>query len=204
MGRECKATLRFDGRIHEGTAILESEEVLFRGGPTVKVRFAEVRRVEASGGWLDLETARGMFAFQLGEQAASWAEKIKNPKALIEKLGVDATKKVVVFGTLDPDLRAELVESGAAIAKTTRSKQQHVAFLPVTKRKDLEKLDAARAAIREDGAIWIVYPKGREDPSERDVLTAGRTRELTDDKVAKVTDALTAVRFVIPVAKRTK
>ena len=34
--------------------------------------------------------------------------------------------------------------------------------------------------------------------TERDVLTGGRIRELTDNKQVKVDEVLTAVRFVIP------
>ena len=56
--------------------------------------------------------------------------------------------------------------------------------------------------IKDDGMIWIVYPKGKEELTERDVLTGGRTRELTDNKQVKVDEALTAVRFVIPVHLR--
>ena len=40
--------------------------------------------------------------------------------------------------------------------------------------------------------------------TEREVLTAGRTLELTDNKQVKVSEVLTSVRFVIPVAQRKK
>ncbi len=49
-----------------------------------------------------------------------------------------------------------------------------------------------------------VYPKGVEVIKEREVLTAGRTLGLTDNKVCKISETLTAVRFVIPVAARKK
>ncbi|AKV04612.1 hypothetical protein AKJ09_11275 [Labilithrix luteola] len=204
MGQEIKTTLRFDGRILEGTALLESDALIFRGGASLTVPFTEMFNAEANSGWLELKTARGLLLLELGPKAETWAEKIKNPKALVDKLGVDAQKKVAIIGKLDADLRADLVASGAKVAKSARGKDFDVVFLAASSKKDLEKLPDARALIKDEGGIWIVYPKGREELRERDVLTAGRTLSLTDNKVAKVSEELTAVRFVVPVAQRQK
>jgi hypothetical protein len=206
VGQEVKTTLRFDGRILEGVALLEGDSIIFRGtsSPTLTVKFSEIFKAEANAGWLDLQTGRGLLLLELGPKAEVWADKIKNPKALVEKLGVDAQKKVVVVGKLDPDLRADLERAGAKIAKTARGKDHDIVFFAVSAKKDLEKLPGAREMIKDDGAIWIVYPKGSSAVTEREVLTAGRTLQLTDNKVAKVDEVLTAVRFVIPVAQRKK
>lgn len=209
MGQEVKTTLRFDGRILEGVALLEGDAIIFRGAssPTLTVKFSEIFKTEANAGWLDLQTGRGLLLFELGPKAEIWAEKIKNPKALVEKLGVDAQKKIAVVGKLDPDLRADLDASGAKVAKSARGKDFDIVFLAASSKKDLEKLPGAREMIKQDGAIWIVYAKGgggSAEPTEREVLTAGRTLQLTDNKVAKVNEVLTSVRFVIPVAQRKK
>ena len=202
MGQEVKTTLRFDGRILEGVALLEGDAIIFRGGASLTVKFSEIFKIEANAGWLDLQTGRGLLLFELGPKAEVWAEKIKNPKALVEKLGVDAQKKVAVVGKLDADLRADLDATGAKIAKTARGKDFDIVFVAASSKKDLEKLPGVRAMIKDDGGIWIVYPKGSADLTEREVLTAGRTLQLTDNKVAKVNEVLTAVRFAVPVAHR--
>ena len=204
MGQEVKTTLRWDGRILEVTALLEGDSLVLRGGATLTLKFSEIMGVEAGGGFLDLRTPRGLMMLELGNKAEAWAEKIKNPKALVEKLGVDATKKVCVVGKLDAGLRAEIDGTGAKVAKTARGKDFDVVFLAANAKKDLEKLPSVREMIKDDGAIWVVYPKAKEDPRERDVLIAGRTLQLTDNKVAKIDDELTATRFVIPVAQRKK
>jgi len=209
VGQELKTTLRFDGRILEGTALLEGDSIIFRGGAgnpgvTLTVKFSEIFKIEANAGWLDLQTGRGLLLFELGPKAEVWAEKIKNPKALVEKLGVDATKKVCVVGKLDADLRADLDASGAQIAKTARGKDFDVVFLAASSKKELEKLPSLREMIKEDGGIWIVYAKASPALTEREVLTAGRTLQLTDNKQVKVSETLTSVRFVIPVAQRKK
>ncbi len=213
MGQELKATLRFDGRILEGVALLEGDSIVFRDtarATTITLKFSEIFKAEANAGWLDLQTGRGLLLFELGPKAEIWAEKIKNPKALVDKLGVDAQKKVAIVGKLDADLRADLDATGAKIAKSARGKDFDVVFVAAGTKKDLEKLPSVREMIKDDGGIWIVYAKGAKGapgdtaPTEREVLTAGRTLSLTDNKVAKVDDVLTAVRFVIPVAQRKK
>ena len=213
MGQELKTTLRFDGRILEGVALLEGDSLVFRDAAratTITLKFSEIFKAEANAGWLDLQTGRGLLLFELGPKAEIWAEKIKNPKALVDKLGVDAQKKVAIVGKLDADLRADLDATGAKIAKSARGKDFDVVFVAAATKKDLEKLPSVREMIKDDGGIWIVYAKGAKGapgdtaPTEREVLTAGRTLSLTDNKVAKVDDVLTAVRFVIPVAQRKK
>lgn len=202
MGQEVKTQLRWDGRIVEVTALLEGEHLVFQGGASVSVPFAEMWSVEADAGWLEIKSARGLMLIELGPKAEVWKEKIKNPKGLVEKLGVDADKKVLVLGKLDAGLVKDLEGTGAKVAKSARGKDFDIVFVVANKKPDLEQITKARVLMKADGAIWIVYPKGKEDLTERDVLTGGRTRELTDNKQVKVDEALTAVRFVIPVHLR--
>ena len=211
MGQEIDTQLRLDGRIIDVTALLEADSLVFRGGATMTIPFTEMFSVEASSGWLELKTARGLVLLELGPKAEAWRERIKNPRALAEKLGLDATKKVCVVGKLDADLRADVEASGAKVAKSARGKGFDVVFLAANAKKDLEKMPAIKETIVPDGAIWIVYPKAtatsiKVDPelTERAVLTAGRTLTLTDNKPVKISDELTAVRFVIPAAYRKK
>lgn len=207
LGQEIKTTLRWDGRIIEVTALLETDALVFRGGATMTLPFSEMFSVEASSGWLDLKTPRGLLLLELGPKAEIWKEKIKNPKGLSEKLGLDATKRVCVVGKLDPDVRSDLDVSGAQIAKTARGKDFDFVFLAANAKKDLEKVASAKEMIADDGAIWIVYAKGgktEDEITERSVLTAGRTLQLTDNKQVKVSETHTAVKFVIPAAYRKK
>lgn len=205
MGREVKATLRFDGRILEGDAVLEADALVFRGpGTTITVKRGEIFKADASGGWLDLQTSRGLLLFELGPKAETWAERIKNPKGLVDKLGVSADKSVRILGKLDPDIVAEIEAAGAKIAKSARGKLFDLVFVAVSSAKDLAKVADHRAILDDHGSLWLVYPKEAEGLRERDVLLAGRTLGLTDQKPVKVSEALAAVRFVVPVAQRKK
>ena len=57
-------------------------------------------------------------------------------------------------------------------------------------------------ALKSDGALWIVYPKGKQEIKEVDVLAAGRAAGLVDVKVVKFSDTHTALKFVRPKAER--
>ncbi len=50
--------------------------------------------------------------------------------------------------------------------------------------------------IADRGALWIVFRKGGAEPTENDVIGAGRKAKLTDTKVARWSATHTALRFV--------
>jgi hypothetical protein len=59
-----------------------------------------------------------------------------------------------------------------------------------------------RKSIAKTGAIWVAYPKGCQEIRELDVITAGKSAGLTDNKVCSFSPTHTALRFVIPLANR--
>jgi ABC-type sugar transport system substrate-binding protein len=67
---------------------------------------------------------------------------------------------------------------------------------------ELKRVRALAKALAASGALWIVYPKGRKDITEVGVIHAGRAAGLKDVKVVGFSATHTALRFVIPVAKR--
>jgi hypothetical protein len=75
-------------------------------------------------------------------------------------------------------------------------------FYPAERRAALDRLSRLRLAIKPDGAIWVVRPKGRQAITESDVRAAGKRADLVDVKVVSFSDTHTAEKFVIPVSKR--
>jgi hypothetical protein len=56
--------------------------------------------------------------------------------------------------------------------------------------------------MRGAAAMWVVYPKGRQQITEGDVLAAGRAAGLKDVKVVGFSATHTALKFVIPLTRR--
>ena len=70
------------------------------------------------------------------------------------------------------------------------------------RKKDLARLASLRKSIAKNGAIWVIYPKGRQEIREVDVIASGKAAGLTDNKVCSFSNTHTALRFVIPLAHR--
>jgi hypothetical protein len=75
-------------------------------------------------------------------------------------------------------------------------------FLAAEDLKSLARLEKLVMAIPKNGAIWVVYSKGQKHFRQIDVITAGKSVGLTDNKVCSFSTSHTALRFVIPLARR--
>jgi len=173
--------------------LLESEELVVRGEPRLRIPFREVRSVAAAEGRLSVSWSGGEASFDLGEPRASrWADRIRNPRTLADKLGLNDELRVGVEG----------VEHELLAAYGPPEPAADLLFLGVESRADLRRVDRLAQLLAPDGGLWIVAPKGRSDPSQNDVLAAGRAAGLKDVKVAKFSETHTALKFVIPRERR--
>jgi len=124
-----------------------------------------------------------------------------SPKSRIDKLGVRPGSRVSVLGAVEGAFLTELGASGADVSHRRR-KASDLIFLPVERSPDLEELGELEPYMERDGAVWAVFPKGRKDLPEVDVIRAGVEAGLVDNKVVRFSDSHTALRFVIPVTRR--
>src|SRR5438552_7495719 len=109
MGQEAICKIRIGRKTVEGRVLLESEELIVRGSDLkLKIPFKLVTSIEAEGGWLRVQYSGDRAAFELGAQAARWAEKIRNPKSRIDKLGVKPDARVGLAGVEDQEFVREL------------------------------------------------------------------------------------------------
>ncbi|HEX7149973.1 MAG TPA: hypothetical protein VF618_00690 [Thermoanaerobaculia bacterium] len=202
MGKTVKTRMHCSGEVHDGEAMLETSELLFRGTRRLLVSFDKIKNVEAKGGRLNVIFAGGEASFELGDaEAAKWVEKIRNPKTVVQKLGIKAGQKVAVIGVHDATFAGQLEEAGAEVTKSA-GKGRDAIFYGVTSRDELPRLEKLRASLAPAGALWIIRPKGVKEVTESDVMHAGRSAGLTDVKVVRFSDTHTAEKFVIPAAKR--
>jgi hypothetical protein len=123
-------------------------------------------------------------------------------RALLDKLGVKAGQRVAVLGIMDADFLGELTSRIFGFSRELPRGDADLIFYRAENLADLAPLKALPEAIRRDGAVWVVYPKGQKHIREIDVLTAGKAAGFTDNKVARFSDTHTALRFVIPLARR--
>jgi hypothetical protein len=72
----------------------------------------------------------------------------------------------------------------------------------VSRAADMTRIARANAAITDDGAIWVVHPKGPNGIADTTIFTKAKELGLTATKVARVSDTLTAEKLVRPLASR--
>jgi hypothetical protein len=202
MGNTLETRLHFEGAVYNGQALLETSELIFRGERRLVIKFDGIQSLDARDGKLHVKFAGGDAVIELGEQAAKWAEKIRNPKSVVQKLGVKAGQLVSVVHLDDAGFVADLEKTGANVSQGRAKKNSDAIFFGANTRTDLARLETLRESLASNGALWIVRPKGVEEITEGEVMAAGKAAGLVDVKVVRFSDTHTAEKFVIPVARR--
>lgn len=123
-------------------------------------------------------------------------------RLLIDKLGVKPGQRVVVLGVESAEFLKDLTARVPEYSRGKRIANADLIFFSAEARGDLSRLEPLGRSIEKNGAIWVVYPKGQAHIREIDVIQAGKAAALTDNKVCSFSPTHTALRFVIPIAKR--
>jgi hypothetical protein len=201
MGLETKCVAWLDGQVSEGKCQLETEHLSFRGEFKVTIPFASIRHLNAAEGKLSVAFNAGTLILDLGAAATKWADKIKKPKSLLEKLGVKDGMTVSIQGIRDKEFLKQLKEKKVGVSKKL-SKGAELIFLQVDSKDELDTVKSAAENLATNGALWIVYPKGKDEIKQDDIFKAGKSASLVDIKVVSFSPTHTALKFVIPVSKR--
>jgi hypothetical protein len=208
MGYETKCRTRVTDasgvREADGTVLLETDDLIVRGDARVKIPRTAIRDVTTRGDKLTVVSPQATVVMTLGaDTAAKWARKIKEPpKRLIDKLDVKPTAKVWLLGVDDETLIAQVGDRAAATMTGSNASGCDVVFVGVESDKQFDRIDRAAKAMNDDGAIWVVHPKGPNGVADTAVFARAKTLGLTYTKVARVSDTHTAEKLVRPLASR--
>jgi hypothetical protein len=199
VGQETACTASSNGSRASGRALLETDELLFRGdGMRLRIPYTTITAVRAADGLLEVDHEGATSTFELGDKAAPWAHQLAHPKTVIDKLGVRPGQRVVLRGIEADGFAADLTARGAELVDADAD---HL-FVMVDTHEDLAGIPGLVPLIARNGAVWTLRPKGRKDLTEGDVRAAGKAAGLVDVKVVRFSDSHTAEKFVIPVADR--
>jgi hypothetical protein len=205
VGQEAICTLRYGKRPLEGKALLETSEVIFRpanGGARVTIAFSTIKSAKAVDGELRLQTSGGAAIFELGAPAEKWCEKILHPKTRAQKLGVKEGGSVSLIGAFDEEFLRELRGAVKNIHDGKIAAGSELIFLSADSAKELVAIGKTAKAMKAAAGLWVVYPKGKKEITENDVLSTGRKAGLKDVKVVGFSRTHTALKFVVPASER--
>jgi hypothetical protein len=198
MGLEADCTVRFGARSSAGRARLEEKEILFRGDFRLKVPLADITKADVKGGALTITWKGGQARLDLGAAAPKWADKIKNPRGLLDKLGIKPDARVAVIGLDDPGFLEQVRARTGHVSIGKAGKGTQLVLVAMKAVADLQRLATLRRAIEPDGAIWVIWPKGVKAFREDDVRAAGPSAGLVDVKVVSFSDTLSGLKMMIP------
>ncbi len=201
MGAEAECSVTFNKRTSTGKALLETSEIIFRGDFRLKIDLTSISALDARAGNLKVVWPGGTATFALGDKALAWAERIRNPKGLIEKLGIKPGQRIVVLHMLDDGFALELRAAGASVS-TRAAKDADALFLGAESIAGLAGMRLLVDQIKRDGAIWTVTPKGKGGIKDIDIMGIAKAAGLVALKVVAFSETHSANKFVIPKAAR--
>lgn len=203
MGSEAFCRVRFGDQVSEGKALLETTELIFRGDFRLRIPFQDITALRDEDGELHVSFSQGTAVFDLGSDASKWAETIRNPRGLIDKLGVKPGQVVFVIGVDDAAFMDQLRKKTDLVHENQLVAEADLVFFEADRPEDLYRLPELGASIKRKGAVWVVSPKGKGAlVRDVDVMAAAREAGLVDTKVVAFSPTHTALKLVIPVAKR--
>jgi hypothetical protein len=123
-------------------------------------------------------------------------------RLLIDKLGVKPGQRISVLGVESAEFLKDLASRVPEYSRGQPISNADLIFFSAEAASDLSRLKSLGQSIQKSGAIWVVYPKGQSQIREVDVIAAGKDAGLVDNKVCSFSPTHTALRFVIPVARR--
>jgi hypothetical protein len=123
-------------------------------------------------------------------------------RLLLDKLGVKPGQRIGLWGIGD---RLFLKDLSARIPNMVLDQpidHPDIVLLGVNDRKALGRLKSVAATLAKKGAIWVIYPKGQTHIRQVEVMAAGKSAGLIDNKVCRFSETHTALRLVIPLRRR--
>ena len=122
---------------------------------------------------------------------------------LLDKLGLRPGMRIALIDIDDPEIRPRVADRTSDVTEGWPGPDTDIVLLGADTTEALGPLEALATRIRPNGAIWVVSRKGKAATlRDIEVIDAARAAGLVDNKVASFSATHTALRLVIPLARR--
>ena len=120
-------------------------------------------------------------------------------RSLLDKLGVKDGMRVIVLDVEDEEFAADLQTRPVDVVADGPA---DIVIWAVDEAADLARLPGLIDWIHPAGAVWAVWAKGRKEMNENHVRDAAIEAGLVDVKVVRFSATHSALKLVVPKAKR--
>lgn len=196
MGLERTTSVFVGARAHECTVHLDAAELTCRGGWKRKFALAELQDLAVRSGRLEFTSDGEAIGIELGAAAATWLDRIRNPRSRMQKLGVLPDSTVCVLGKAEADAVAEIAAVLGSPPKTRLVAGADLVLCFCQDPDGLARLASIAPKLGAKGAVWLLWPKGRKDFAHEHVVAAARRAGLSSTKSMGFSGAFTGLRFV--------
>jgi hypothetical protein len=118
-------------------------------------------------------------------------------KPLLQKMGLKPGIRIAVLGFADRGFMQDIpFETCLRHDPDEENTGYDVIVIRATGVEKLSSLRQTKRALRQTGALWIVYPKGIKAITQKQVLFSGNAEGFTDCKVCSFSQTETALKFV--------
>jgi hypothetical protein len=116
---------------------------------------------------------------------------------VLVKLGVRPGQRVAAIGIDEPGFVERLLEREVELSLERPQPGSDLIFVQANATRDLDRIQRLVRSIDPNGAIWVVWPKGRPELKEDHVRAAALPLGLVDVKVVAFSARLSALKLVV-------
>lgn len=197
MGLEATCNLKYEDRTANGRALLETDVLLFRGGDVkLSIPHADISAIETIDGELRVTYPGGIAAFELGPAAEKWAERLRSPRGIVDKLGIPDGGRVAVINFDDAEILAQIEQKASDFAEYAAPPDSDLILWRVDRREELSEMDSLMKSLRPSGALWVLRSRDGSRVSEGMIRQTAHNIGLVDVKVLRLTEEITGLKFV--------
>jgi hypothetical protein len=196
---DCSAEFR--DQAGPGTLSLDEEALHFDGAFELAIPLAAIDMLRVHRGVLEVTWPGGTAAFDLGGRSAQdWADLVRGPRPLIDKLGVRRAARCLVFGVTDFRFRRQLQERAVVLDRSTiQQPGVDLIFVGAQEAGDLTQVTSVAPLLAQNGALWVI--RSSAGPTAAAVAAAARSAGLAEIKVVDFGPGQTAHKLVFPAGR---
>lgn len=193
MGLEANILCHKSDDTYEIKAILESRELILRGGLKMRILIKDILNPKIENEILEFEYNDEKYRFELGDMSQKWYQKIISPpKSLAQKLGLKNDTKLHLLNEFSSD-EVNLALQNRQIHDLENAQ---IIFAQIQNSDDLEFIHKKIEQLKSNFAIWLIYQKGKNAIlKENQIREFMRQNGFMDNKISAIDDIWTSTRY---------
>lgn len=202
MGKERDATVSIDGISAPCRLLLEPGLLICRGGHKHSFKIPLLAQLSSAGGVLSFRNGSSRVELHLAADADKWLDAIQNPRSRLQKLGILPGMKVAILAAPADEPLGDIIDALDTPPVRRLASGLDLLFFFASEPGKLDRLSTIEPKLAPAGAVWTLWPKGRNDFTHDHVVAAANLAGLVQTKSLGFSPTFTALRLARPATKK--